>query len=121
MNALINDIIKVLQSGRYDLTQEKTTQAQIQKRMQEKAPAFGFIRHHQFDKTSIPDFFEPELGIAIEVKIKGSKIDIYKQCERYCKFEEVKMLILCTNKAMGFPKELNGKPCYYINIGKAWL
>lgn len=104
-----------IKKTRADLTNEKKTQNQIF----EEIKYFGFVREYKLDAHNIPDFFYD--GIAIEVKIKGSKMAIYKQCERYCRFDQVKALILCTNKSMGFPEEINGKPCYYINLGKAWL
>jgi len=46
---------------------------------------------------------------------------IYKQCERYCEFPEVKALLLITNKATGFPETINNKNCYILNLAKAWL
>ena len=117
MSYPLQDIIKCLQRGRYDLSHEKVTQAQMHAWL--RRHNYEFEREHHLDATNIPDFFHE--GIAIEAKIKGGKMAIYKQCERYCEFEAVRVLILCTNKAMGFPAEINGKPCYYINIGKAWL
>lgn len=113
----LNDVIKILSSTRFPLEKEKETQAAIEKKFTEAGIVFN--REHKLDPINIPDFFID--GTAIEVKIKGSAKQIYRQCERYCKFDEVKNLILVTNRSMGFPKELNGKPCYFINLGKAWL
>lgn len=119
MSDITNYIISLISKQKFDLTKEKITQAQVQQVLD--MSGLLFVREYHLDKINIPDFFHDTCGIAIEVKIKGSKIAIYKQCERYCNFEAVKVLILCTNKAVGFPKEINGKPCYLINIGKAWL
>ena len=74
---------------------------------------------YRLDAKNRPDFFVYEH--AVEVKIKGSAKAIYRQCERYSAFPEVKGVYLVTNKAMGFPETLNGKPCYVINLGKSWL
>jgi len=113
---MIPSTIKIIRSLRLNLSNEKITQSQVY----EAVKQLGYTREYILpDKRSIPDLFAE--GIAIEIKIKGSKMQIYRQCERYCAFDEVKALILCTNKSMGFPAEINGKPCYYINIGKAWL
>ena len=60
-------------------------------------------------------------SLAVEVKIKGRAKEIYRQCERYCKIETVKSLLLITNKSIGFPKEIKGTPCYVYNIGVGWL
>lgn len=118
MSNRIHDIIACIRWGKFDLTHEKTTQEQMHAWLNNQH-GYKFLRHHPLDKANIPDFFLD--GIAIEVKIKGGKKAIYKQCVRYCSFEAVKVLILCSNKSMGFPAEINGKPCYFINLGKAWL
>ncbi len=110
-------LIKILSSYRFPLEKEKETQAAIEKRFEENG--IQYSREHHLDPVNIPDFFID--GTAIEIKIKGNAKSIYKQCERYCQFDEVKSLILVTNRSMGFPKEINGKPCYFINLGKAWL
>lgn len=112
------EIIKLLSDHRFDVHDEKRTQEQV-----EKALAFrkiAFHREYKLDEKNIPDFLV-EGGIAIELKIKGSKKAIYRQCERYCQFDQVKELILVTNRSMGFPQEINGKSCYVLNIGRAWL
>ena len=80
------------------------------------------MREYRFDKKNIVDYFQKGTGIAIEVKIKkNNSIDTFKQCERYAQFEEVKMIILFTNKAQGMPSSINGKPVYVISAGRAWL
>lgn len=118
----IHDIISVLSKKKFYLSEEKITQVQIYEALT-ATNRYAFTREYYLDKEKLnkPDFFETEFGIAIEVKIKGQKKAIYRQCERYCKFDQVKYLILCTNKSLGFPPEINGKPCYYIHLGKAWL
>ena len=115
---MLSKIIKILSSNRFPLDKEKLTQAVIESRFFENG-IVSYNREYRLDTENIPDFFID--GIAIEIKIKGNAKKIYRQCERYCKFDEVKQLILVTNKSMGFPKEINGKPCYFINLGKAWL
>lgn len=111
------EIIKLLSPVRLPVQDEKETQSAIENVL--LSNSVNFEREYKLDGKNIPDFFID--GIAIEVKIKGSARPIYKQCERYCQFENVKELLLITNRSMGFPKEINGKPCYILNIGKAWL
>jgi hypothetical protein len=114
---IVNRILSVLIGARFPLQNEKSLQMAMDLKF---AAAFaGMHREYEFDQYNIVDFFFK--GVAIEVKIKAGAKDIYKQCERYCKFDEVKSLILVTNRAIGFPKEINGKPCYVLNLGKAWL
>ncbi len=115
---MINKVLKILYSHRFPLVVEKETQAAIEQRFVENE--IPYSREHNLDEKSIPDFFI-DGSIAVEVKIKGSAKQIYRQCERYCKSDEVKKLILVTNRSMGFPAQINGKDCYFVNLGKAWL
>jgi hypothetical protein len=77
------------------------------------------MKEFPLDKHNIPDFFMD--GIAVEVKIKGSKKNIYRQLERYAGFDLVKEIILVTNRTLGLPEKINGKPCYMFKLGTAWL
>lgn len=112
---MIFDVIKVISNGKFNLQDE----LELQKQMLQALSVFNPIQSHPLSKADIIDFFID--GIGIEVKIKGGRKAIYKQCERYCKHDEVKALILATNRAIGFPPEINGKPCYVVNLGKGWL
>lgn len=119
MNGYLTTVLYALRQCRADLTNEKNTQRQLHQALTDKNCIF--VREHRLDEKSIPDMFNAEHGIAIEVKIKGRKKDIYKQLLRYSQFEAVKILILCSNKALGLPAQIGGKPCYFIHLGKAWL
>ncbi len=114
---LLTTVISTLSKGRFNLTNEKETQVQIDQAL--KAANLTFSREYRLDPANIPDFFFD--GIAVEIKIKGNSKKIYKQMERYSLFSEVKVLILVTNRSMGFPEQINGKPVYLVNLGKAWL
>ncbi len=114
----VSSVMRALSRCRFSLSNEKELQTEISKKFEE----LGFDeikREHRLDCDSVVDFFYQ--GVAIEVKIKGSAKAIYRQCERYCQIKEVNALILVTNKAMGFPEEIHDKPCYVINLGKAWF
>ncbi len=80
----------------------------------------GKFREYHLDEKNIPDFFL-ESGLAIEVKIKGSRKHIYKQCDRYLQFDQVKALLLITSRAMSLPEEVNGKRCFVYQLGMSWL
>ncbi len=114
---MIEKILKVLSSNRFPVDHEKDTQEYIAMALSKNAVFHS--KEYRLDEKNIPDFFVD--GIAIEVKIKGNAKRIYRQCERYCTFPEVKTLILVTNRSMGFPEQINGRNCYYVNIAKAWL
>ena len=111
------EIINAISVCRLSVQDEKETQEQLERIF--IVNQIRYEREYRLDKKNIPDFFID--GIAIELKIKGTAKKIYRQCERYCGFEQVKELILITNRSMGFPADINGKPCYIINIGRAWL
>jgi hypothetical protein len=117
----ITQIVQALSKLRFTINVEKILQHEMHDALKKIVDPALIQREYHLDKNSIPDFFIDN-RIAIEVKIKGaSKRSIYKQCERYCEFEQVKQLILATSLTMGFPEEINGKDCYFINLNRAWL
>lgn len=108
-------IIKEIQKYSFPIMNEKTLQNDLYQVLKK----FNVEKEYHFDSKSIVDFFVD--GIAIEVKIKGSKVGIYKQCERYCKYDEVKILILVTSRYTGFPTEMNNKPVYIVHLSRGML
>lgn len=113
----IGTLIALLCRFRFASSDEKIVQAQLEQHL--KQAGFVFEREYRLDARNIPDFFMD--GIAIELKLKGNAKSIYKQIERYSLFSKINALILVSNRSMGFPKEVNGKPIYVVNLGKAWL
>jgi hypothetical protein len=114
---MIESIVAALNHSRFLLHDEKDLQQQMEKRLSDCGIVFS--REHRLDARSIPDFYID--GIVVEVKIKGNPKSIYKQCQRYAQFDEVKAILLVTNKSIGWPEEINGKPAYFLNLGRAWL
>lgn len=113
----IERILAVLKTHRFSLSDEKKLQAEI-------AEAFDSagIVYEREDRLSAEDVVDFTIGaIAAEIKIKGSRRNIYAQVERYAKHDRIKELILITNVATGFPPEVNGKPVYVLNLAKAWM
>lgn len=110
-------LLEILSKARFSLQDEKKLQTEIESKL--AANSIIFDREYRLDKVNIPDFM---IGnIAIEVKIKGRASDIYSQLSRYSKFDQVQSIILLTNRSIGFPEHLNGKPIYILKLGKAWL
>lgn len=109
-----------LQGQRLVLQNEKVLQAQISEIF--KKSGLQFVPEHRLDEKNRVDFLVHD-HVAVEVKISGTfqKMAIYRQCERYAKFDYVKSVILITGRSIGFPSDIGGKPCYVINLGKAWL
>lgn len=113
----LRDIIQILSCSRFSLENEKKLQSEIEKKLTENG--IKFLKEHRLDSKNIPDFFID--GIAIEIKIKGNASKIYKQLERYASFDEVKQILLVTNRSMGLPLHINKKGCVMIKLGMAWL
>jgi hypothetical protein len=109
-----------LKQKRFLLHDEKELQREIHSGLLEVMDPGFVIKELELSPESIIDFFVYD-GIGIELKIKGSKRQIYRQCERYCQFDVIKSLILITNLSMGFPEQINGKDCYVLKLGRAWL
>lgn len=114
---MIDRFIKIVSSKAFSLDTESQLKIEMESVLVEEN--IPFKKEYVLDAKNRPDFFID--GFAIEVKIKGSAKSIYRQCERYCSFDEVNGLVLVTNRSMGFPETIFGKPCYVINLGKAWL
>ena len=111
-------IIDMLQHRRFSLGNETLLQQEINDFF--TVMNVEFKRHLYLDDKNIIDFFFYP-GIGMEVKIKGSKREIYRQCERYCTFDQVKILMLVTSISMKLPREINKKPCFVFNLSKAWM
>lgn len=110
-------IIALLESYAFPLHSEAKLQQAIEKQMTQAG--IPFIREYRLGTKDRVDFFSE--GLAIEIKIHGQPKAIYRQCKSYCEYDEVKALVLVTNRTMGFPKEVNGKPCFVVKLGRSWL
>lgn len=117
MNGLRQRIVHVLTSHRLPLSDEKQLQAAI-------AGAFAAAgltaeREVRLAPGDIVDFMVSD--VAIEVKIKGNKRDIFRQVERYCGHQAVGGLVLATNVPMALPAQVCGKPTSVALLGLGWL
>lgn len=109
---------RILECRRFTLGDEKLLQAEMERLFTgEQMP---FEREKALGNGDICDFFIAG-AVAVEVKIKGGRNAIYRQCERYCAHDEVKALVLATNVAMALPSHINGKPAFVALLGAGWL
>ena len=116
----VRKIVSILSGQRLNIHDEKVLQAQI-KELFTKAN-FDFSDEYRIDSNNVVDFMvNGDIAIEVKISTKYSKKSIYRQCERYLKFDSVSAMILVTSRSIGFPLEINGKPCYVINLSKAWL
>ena len=114
---MILTVLKALERHRFNVGCESTLQMQIADVFQ--AAGIEFEREVSLSSSDRIDFMVG--GIGIEVKISGQAKAIYRQCERYCAFDQVDTLLLVTNRAMGFPREINRKSCYMHQLGRNLL
>lgn len=72
-----------------------------------------YEREYRLGSKSIVDFMFPD-GLAVEVKIKGTRNALIRQLYRYTDFDEVTAILLITTKAtfLTMPDEMGGKPIY---------
>lgn len=114
----IQSIHKALSTYRFTLENEKALQLQIEQAL--TAQRIVHSREHFLDEHNIIDFLAGD-GVGIEVKIKGSKRDIYAQILRYSNFQEIRSVLLVTNKSFGSPLLFENKRLMILNLGQAWL
>lgn len=112
----IQQILLPLSKARFNLAWEKQFQDEVEQVLKDIAVPFN--REYKLKPGQRIDFLVNG-SIGIECKIKGNAKQIYRQCRDYCENDIIKEFIILTNRSMGFPKELHGKPCYMIKMGKA--
>lgn len=60
-------------------------------------------------------------GIGIECKARATRKAIYRQLGRYARHDRIQSLILVTATALGLPAMIEGKPVFYVSLGRASL
>lgn len=111
-------VTQCLSQIRFSLHDEKRTQAEISSSL--AAAGIPHQREFRLSNRDIVDFMI-DGRLAMEIKIKGRRRDIFHQMERYAAHDIVQQLILVTNVPMGFPPSVNGKQVFVLNLAKAWL
>lgn len=117
-SAAIERLLALLGAHRFGLTDEKETQREIGEQL--TAAGIAHRREVRLGPGDVIDFMVGAVGI--EVKLRStSKPDILRQLRRYAGHAELAGLVLVTNRAMGLPAEIAGKPAWYVSLGRAWL
>lgn len=111
-------VAAVLGRFRFDLGNEARCQTAIGLALD--TAGVSFQREAVLSDTDRIDFL-CQGGVGIEVKVKGSALEVLRQLERYARHETVTALVLATARSMGMPAEINGKPVLVVNLGRAWL
>ncbi|WP_321967211.1 hypothetical protein [Burkholderia cepacia] len=113
-------IVRLLQRYRFDLSTEKHLQADIEDAF--RAEGIEFEREKRLSDSDILDFFVRG-GVVVECKMrnKARKIEIFKQISRYAEHEDVTAIILASNVAMGLPSAISGKPVFAASLSRGWI
>lgn len=111
-------ITALLRSHRYPLGSEAALQQAIEDAL--TGASVDFEREARLGPGERIDFLVTG-GVGIEAKTRCGKRIIYRQLERYARHEAVNALILATGTAIGLPPALNGKPLFYVSLGRASL
>ena len=114
---MLNQILKTLKAIKISPSVESEAQKDIEVALRDAG--IPYQREARLGPGNRPDFLCN--GIAIEVKVGGSKKNHYRQVCRYTEFDEVKAVILITSKSINLPETINGKPCHIISISMGWL
>lgn len=111
-------IVEFLRRVRLPLHDEKQTQSALESCFKERG--IGHQREFALSKADIVDFLA-DGGIAIEIKLKGSRTAIFRQLERYAQSDKVTEIVLLTGRCMHLPTHINGKRASVVSLSTAWL
>lgn len=109
---IINRVISILRQYSFSFNNEKVLQETIADLLLKEGIAL--TREYRLDPYGIVDIFID--GVAFEIKIKGQKKAIYRQCRDYALHNDVKAVVLLTAYAMGLPDMLEGKPAFVYSL-----
>ncbi|MBR1198845.1 hypothetical protein JQ574_22875 [Bradyrhizobium sp. AUGA SZCCT0158] len=117
-------IIGLLQRHRLSLSDEKQLQAEMAAVFE--TAGMRFRREVRLDARDIVDFMVEDVvpdaaGIAVEVKIGGSRRAIFRQLERYAQHDAVGEILLATNVPMNLPREIAGKFTSIAFLARGWM
>jgi hypothetical protein len=99
------------------MTDEKAAQVEFAAALD--AAGVAHKREVQLSKRDIVDFMVG--GLAIELKIKGSRTEIARQLERYAEHDRVTEIMLVTCRSIALPPSIGGKPVTVVHASAAWL
>jgi len=109
-------IREVLSSSQLSVDSEKALQNQIEQLFKDRN--IPYEREAKVAQGFI-DFLCGDVGI--EVKVKGSKRAIYRQCKGYMEDDRINSILVVSNQALALPPTINGKIAEVISLGEAWL
>jgi hypothetical protein len=112
------EVTSILRRSRLLVSSEAALQASIAAAL--TAAGVDHQAEARLSAGSRIDFLTPA-GVGIEAKVKYPRRAIYRQLERYAGHEAITALVLVTGTSLGLPPAINGKPVFFVSIGRAAL
>ncbi len=111
------DVARLLSSARF----RQGTEALLQKDIEDflYRSQIRFDREVRLTPGERIDFMVGSVGI--EAKIRVDKRAIFRQLTRYARFERISSLVLISGTALGLPRAIEGKPVYFVSLGRSAL
>lgn len=109
-------LLKVLSSYRFRFSSEKELQEGISVALERNS--VEFIREKSLSAKDRIDFFIPETGIGIEVKLDGSANKLARQVQKYSEYPDLKglLVVVTRSRLTDLPEQLNGKPIVVFKV-----
>lgn len=110
-------ILQIASRVRLTLTDEKRAQEEFSEVL--TAQGIAHEREVTLAPGDIVDFMVG--GIAVEMKVKGQRMAIYRQLVRYATHDQVQEIVLLSARCMGLPEAIHGKPAAVASLSRAFL
>lgn len=117
MPILMQTVLAALRAQRLVCDTERRLHASIETALQSADIAFD--REVRLSPVDRIDFMVRSIGI--EAKVRGARLSVWRQLERYARRAEISAVVLVGSIAMPNVVEIEGKPFAHVSIGSAWL
>lgn len=114
-------VIEAIRRYRFRWNSERDLQDGIEVAL--KRGGFAYERERSLEMAGIVDFLVAG-GVAVEVKVDGSPVDVLRQLIRYADRPEVRAVVLVTaQRRLGrvVSGKVRGKPAYVVDFWKSAL
>ena len=113
----VERFVRVLRAGRFPFMPEAVLQDGIASTL--AAAGITFEREFALSRQDRIDFFVPEIGLGVEVKVDGAISSVTRQLHRYAQHERIRGLLLVTTRMRHHvlvPREFCGKRIEVLHL-----
>jgi hypothetical protein len=113
----LRELVRKLTEYRYTMGSEASFQAGVELVLQKHG--ITYIREWDLGREfGRVDFYLPESGTGLELKVKGSPSEVARQLHRYCLSPDIEALVLLTGRyrLARMPETMNGKPLLSVSL-----